>query len=87
MQACRCILLRRPARADRGTDGGSRQSMEWDMEAVRAALNEARQWLAYAPAATQARGGGITHPSFIETRDFGGPDGGMGYGSEYYGTG
>ncbi|MGO8691643.1 MAG: hypothetical protein ACLQLG_18645 [Thermoguttaceae bacterium] len=84
MQACRCILLRRPARASRNTGSGG-QSMDWDLEAVRMQLNEARQWLAYAPAATQTRGGGITHPSFVETRDYGAGDGATG--GEYYGTG
>jgi hypothetical protein len=67
LQACRMLLLRRPAEVRRGAKG-STFATTFNMEMIRAELLAARQWLAFAPAA-QADGG-VVFPSFLEARDY-----------------
>jgi hypothetical protein len=72
VQACRAILLRRPARASRAAGGGGSQSAEWDLEHIKTELDRAQQWLAFCPAAQAAAGtnSDTTFPDFSFSRDY-----------------
>ena len=65
--ACRAMLLRRPMQARRATGVGS-FSAQWDVAAIKAELDRARQWLSFSAAAQSD--GGVVFPSFEEARDY-----------------
>jgi len=67
VQACRALLLRRPSEVKRNSHD-SAFAMTWSLDGIRAEMDAAKQWLAFS-AAGQA-GGGVTFPSFSESRDY-----------------
>lgn len=67
LQACRALILRRPGESRRSARG-SNFSVQFDMQIIKQQMDEARQWLAFAPAAQTD--GGVTFPSFLEARDY-----------------
>jgi hypothetical protein len=70
VQACRCILLRRPSRIARGSTGGGNQSLEYDLEQIRNELNRALFWLAHSPDAQAQTGADTSFPDFSFSRDY-----------------
>jgi len=70
IDACRAILLRRPARMARNAAGGGSQDLTWDLESVRLQHDEAKRWLAFSADANAATGGGVSFGSFQNFRDY-----------------
>jgi hypothetical protein len=77
--ACRGLLLRRPSTASRGASDSS-QAFTWSMESIKAELDAARQWLAFAPVANG--GDNTVHPDFSNLRDQAGWADGRTYGTD-----